>query len=1379
MKKITKALAILVCMSLVLNLQAFTVLAEEDTITVFESNEEANSDTDTEEMTDALSGIEENDAPEIEKTLDETEELPENDILDSENEAYGEEEIAEDLVEEQTAEGNLVDPDEEPDEEYKPEGVLLQENETIKIGNEYYYTSYSASNYATDTMRYECTGTKLKISVNWTDTPRYDEKYGSHGGGCVNVMLYPDGSTSGEQLEVVYYGQEGCTFSRTFDLKNEDDGRYTLIMYPGLSYVCAMATVSIYKQNGKIYVGEGWGGTFEIALERYNALQEEISRIIPLDVLDQYKQSADYLYTYSCIGDISTSQLAYNITSGKIGDYEKARAIYEYIGNKISPDTASYCQSIMIALLASIDIPAIKIDGDASCGWIYFYCNDQWYLCSPYICVCKDNVGCFDANQQMFTISFLNVTPMIHEYPAASGKTKDTQAIKYEAGYLRDEAVAVLDLVNARRAENGKGALRLDRQLSMAAELRAAETSVYYGHMRPNGKSIYTAAGTGIMSGENIAVGQVSAAEVMDAWMNSDGHRANILEDAFTTIGLACYEHNGKKYWVQLFGTQFTSAYDDLENETGEVTVYAIDRYITLLCKDAELTIKEGESASNTIRLRNLGSNSLYSIPKANSLTYKSDDESIAIVSADGVVSGIKRGKATITVSLGENEVSFDVKVKSLNGGDYSIDYVLDSGTNDDRNPTSYDENHTAIKLYPATRPGYTFKGWYTDAKLKNKITQIPKTAKKDYTLYAGWTIVKYKIAYKLGTGTTINPNKLKTTYTIEDSDYTLQNATKLGYAFLGWYTDANYTNQITKISQGSYGALTLYAKWRGARYTVKYHGNGSTSGSESDTQHEYTTSITKLADGTGFYKKGYHVDYWYKNAKCTGTKYAVGSVQNKLSAVEGSTVDLYAHWTPNTYTVTYNANAAGDATLKGKTSNTKHTYDKSAALQKCGFKRTGYVFIGWNTKADWMGIEFPTGAKVQNLTEQQNATVTLYAMWRPIQYKVAFNKGVKEVSGAMDTINVTYGVPMKLPKNKFTREGYQFAHWKTSYGGKKYDFADEDESFAPKLITKDNGTLTLQPVWTYNIKLNPNGGNGAEKTLTFEADVSKTLPANDFTRTGYTFVGWSPFSTMAVAAIRDKGAVKNLPNTTLYAVWKVKSCKFTFNPNTNKGGTGKQTPKTLNSTQSLPSLADLKFANSNEGLVFKGWNTKKDGSGIFCADGEEVRNIIDRMGSAVTLYAQWGNKIPTYYGYGKDDSFIDCGCYVYSMAMLLEDYGIPTSPEDVYACWGGVRVNAEKIETQYKVELDNPVLNGESYDEKYKALKEILNDTYPQGVMLAIKGESTHAVYAYLIDDEIRIHDPYWHQTGYNLKPDNLAYKVYPNISHYTSYYTIVKKND
>jgi uncharacterized protein YkwD len=119
------------------------------------------------------------------------------------------------------------------------------------------------------------------------------------------------------------------------------------------------------------------------------------------------------------------------------------------------------------------------------------------------------------------------------------------------------EICAVVDLVNAERADRGLSALGYDSALARAAEDHArdmAENS-YFSHTSQDGREFddrADAAGyTGFATAENIAQGQRNASAVMDSWMTSDGHRANILSRRSNEIGVGLYQ----RYWVQVFGS--------------------------------------------------------------------------------------------------------------------------------------------------------------------------------------------------------------------------------------------------------------------------------------------------------------------------------------------------------------------------------------------------------------------------------------------------------------------------------------------------------------------------------------------------------------------------------------------------------------------------------------------------------------------------------------------------------------------------------------------------------------------------------------------------------------------------------------------------------
>jgi uncharacterized protein YkwD len=119
----------------------------------------------------------------------------------------------------------------------------------------------------------------------------------------------------------------------------------------------------------------------------------------------------------------------------------------------------------------------------------------------------------------------------------------------------------VLRIVNTERAKAGCGALTADNRLANAAQKHSADMAAndYFSHTSRNGDQMadrVDAAGypwRGL--GENIAKGQTTPASVMQAWMNSSGHRANILNCSFRNIGVGLAYDGSSPVWTQNFGT--------------------------------------------------------------------------------------------------------------------------------------------------------------------------------------------------------------------------------------------------------------------------------------------------------------------------------------------------------------------------------------------------------------------------------------------------------------------------------------------------------------------------------------------------------------------------------------------------------------------------------------------------------------------------------------------------------------------------------------------------------------------------------------------------------------------------------------------------------
>ena len=138
--------------------------------------------------------------------------------------------------------------------------------------------------------------------------------------------------------------------------------------------------------------------------------------------------------------------------------------------------------------------------------------------------------------------------------------TPTTQATApTNGGQLEADRQEVLRLVNEERAKAGLSALVLDDKVSAGAQIRAKEIISLFDHTRPDGTSCFTVfQEVGISSywtaAENIAAGQRTPEEVMKSWMNSSGHRANILNPDMKKLGVGYAEGGSyRTNWVQLF----------------------------------------------------------------------------------------------------------------------------------------------------------------------------------------------------------------------------------------------------------------------------------------------------------------------------------------------------------------------------------------------------------------------------------------------------------------------------------------------------------------------------------------------------------------------------------------------------------------------------------------------------------------------------------------------------------------------------------------------------------------------------------------------------------------------------------------------------------
>ena len=249
---------------------------------------------------------------------------------------------------------------------------------------------------------------------------------------------------------------------------------------------------------------------------------------------------------------------------------------------------------------------------------------------------------------------------------------KDTpeETLKIQVYEDYTKAYEVLNMVNAERQKVGVAPLVMDETLLEAAMHRAAETIILWSHGRPDGTLCSTITGT-LPFGENIALFANTSQNVMNMWMNSDGHRGNILNPEYGGIGVGVVKYNGAYYWVQCFST--TSQTVDCTKPSDGNNVRAINMpYNTITdpsmnntqvtfsfsISPSNKTLVIGESRDLTLKM-----DSVTFLDGEGSVYWRSSDESVATVDANGVVRGIAPGKTVITAS----SRSLDRKSLSLN----------------------------------------------------------------------------------------------------------------------------------------------------------------------------------------------------------------------------------------------------------------------------------------------------------------------------------------------------------------------------------------------------------------------------------------------------------------------------------------------------------------------------------------------------------------------------------------------------------------------------------------------------------------------------------------------------------------------------------------
>lgn len=497
--------------------------------------------------------------------------------------------------------------------------------------------------------------------------------------------------------------------------------------------------------------------------------------------------------------------------------------------------------------------------------------------------------------------------------------------------------------------------------------------------------------------------------------------------------------------------------------------------------------------------------------------------------------------------------------------------------------------------------PGRILEGWTENAAGSGAVHKPGDSLTmpaSDLTLYAKWVYPTYAITYHLNGGSAhSNP----ATYTEASLPLTLTPATWGANAFEGWYSDPGLATYVASIPAGTTGDIDLYAGW--ILPTVSFDPNGGT-GSMAPQQAPAGDSLTLAS--VAFSRPGYAPSGWNTASNGSGTAYGLGAT----ITMPASDTTLYAQWSANSYTVTFDAQGGTP------TGTTRSVGFGSAYGTPPGAARTGYTLERWNTASDGSGTDVNGGTALSIPSDH-----TIYAIWTANSYTVTFDAqgGTTPIPSSL---NATFDQPYGALATT-TQFGQAFSGWWTGIGG-------TGTQVLPGTTMTNAGPQMLYAYWqigNYAVTFNINDGDGgtmADQMIPFGS--SQALSANTYWRSGYTFAGWNTAANGSGTPYADAASfTMNIEGQALYAQWTINSYSLSFDANGGFGpvptGGTYEFEATFTATAPDPTLFGTEvIVGTGITQRFTGWNSASNGSGASYAPGA----FGSMTAGDLTLYAQW-----------------------------------------------------------------------------------------------------------------------------------------------------------
>lgn len=500
----------------------------------------------------------------------------------------------------------------------------------------------------------------------------------------------------------------------------------------------------------------------------------------------------------------------------------------------------------------------------------------------------------------------------------------------------------------------------------------------------------------------------------------------------------------------------------------------------------------------------------------------------------------------------------------------YEITWIANNETYESIRNIKYGETIDLPIGTPDNKTGYTFDKWIG----------VPSTVPaRDSSYEADWTANTYTVTFDVNGGEAL---EIKTKEVAYDSRYdTLPEPVYAGYQFVNW-TDgsgATVTASTTVRTPSNHTLIATWAAETDVEYTVEHYqedrdGGGYTlkdsttlygetdtdTGAAPNSYQGFTAQASSQENINGdgstvveiYYDRNIHTVTWniYRSESTDDYRYGETIVKpnasrtgytltgwnpDVTSTMPDNDLSYTATWTPKQYKVSF------DGTGGSSPEDIIVTYDSTYG----GFPtptRTGYDFDGWFTSRS--GDTEVFASTVVEITSDQ----TLYAQWTAKDYTVSFDLNTGQGT-APEAINVTYdGRYTALPGSTGAKTGYSFTGWFTAASGGTEIYSTTE------VTTASNHNLYAQ--WeanTYNVFFDANDGIGSMGGQSHTYDQSKSLTANDFTKTGHSFGGWNTEVDGSGTGYTNAASVTNLAaegTVILYAQWTVRQYTIGFNSN-------------------------------------------------------------------------------------------------------------------------------------------------------------------------------------------------------------------------------------